>query len=571
MKLRYSIVLTMCLLIAGVHESFSQAENVPVDHPVYRYLKILEVKRIIERYHDAVLPLSRNDVIFFLQTIQQRENQLTDIERSQLRDFLTEFEYELSFNIDSAYSLLQWNEPTLKDEVKQWFSEKEKYLYTFLDSNLTLFVDGLLTMDARRSQGDALGEKNAVFVQFGGRLRGTIYNRFGYYLQGTNAQFWGSREVLRRDKFISQAHTLSVTDAQNFDFVHGYVRYDAGVVSLQVGRERLLWGNGYGDKLIASDNVREYDFIRGEAEYKSLKYTYLHAWLLGKRSNFRFTLPSDTASYFDEPLNADKYFASHRLEFSFPKLFDIGFQEMVIYSNRSVDLAYLNPVTLIESAQRSRGERDNVLWAFDVQTHFIKNLEFQGTILFDDINFPKWGTNSVQNKFAYQIGALAVDPFGVSNTSIAVEYTRIEPFTFSHNRSRDNDYGSQGKILSHHIGSNSESWFFRTNYQLTHRLFTSLSYEMQRKGENVYGEGGRLMQNVGSDILQPHRPGVDSDWKDFLGGNLVRTNRFQALLTYEIINEFFLDGRFQYEQIENTASNITLKNQDYGIALRIDF
>jgi hypothetical protein len=79
------------------------------------------------------------------------------------------------------------------------------------------------------------------------------------------------------------------------------------------------------------------------------------------------------------------------------------------------------------------------------------------------------------------------------------------------------------------------------------------------------------MQNVGSDILQPHRPGVDSDWKDFLGGNLVRTNRFQALLTYEIINEFFLDGRFQYEQIENTASNITLKNQDYGLALRIDF
>jgi hypothetical protein len=571
MKFYFYILFLFCLVLLNSSPGLSQAENVPVDHPVYRFLKLMETKGIIERFHDAVLPISRKKVSAFLQTVQEKQDQLTSVEQNQLKDFAVEFEYELTQTMDSTYELLAWREPTVGNEVREWFGEKEKYLYFYTDTNLTFFVNGLLTFDARRSSGGVLTGENAAFVQVGGRIRGSIYQSLGYYLEGTNAQFWGSRDVLRRDKYISQTHTINVLDARNFDVARGYVRYDAGIVSLQVGRERLLWGNGYGDKLIVSDNVREFDFLRADAQYKSLNYTFLHAWLLGKRTHLPFTFPFDTSSVFYEPVNADKYFAAHRLEFSFPQLFDIGFQEMVIYSNRSVDLAYLTPITFIESLQRARGERDNVLWSFDVQTHFVKNIEFHAAILFDDINFPKWGTNSVQNKFAYQIGALAADPLGVANTSIVVEYTRIEPYTFSHNRSRDNDYGSQGKILSHHIGPNADSWFFKTDYRLTHRVFISFRYEMERKGENVYGANGQLVKNVGGDILLPHRPGVDSHTKEFLGGNLVRTNRFQAVLTYEIVNEMFLDGRYQYEKIENSALNSTTQNHDYGIALRIDF
>lgn len=530
----------------------------------------MELKGIIENYHDAVLPLSRREVASYLKTIKEHQELLTSVERDRLHDFEIEFQYELTETIGKSYSLFHFSEPSFSKHIDAVMSEGEKFLYVYADTNLSFWVNGLLTIDARRSQGDALGNERAAFVQFGGRIRGSIYQNLGYYIQGTNAKFWGSRDVLRRDKYISQAYTLNVLDAQNFDIIEGYVRYAPGIVSLQVGRERLLWGLGYGDKMIASDNVRHYDFIRADAQYKSLKYTFLHGWLLGRRSHLSFQIAPDTFR-FSEPFNADKYFAAHRLEFSFPSLFDVGFQEMVIYSNRSVDLAYLNPVTLIESAQRARDERDNVLWALDVQTHFLRNLEFQGTILFDDINFPKWGTNSIQNKFAYQVGMMAVDPFGVHNTSVMVEYTRIEPFTFSHHRSRDNDYGSNGKILSHHIGPNSDSWFFRTDYFLTHNLFVSLRYETQRKGENIYGANQQLIKNAGGDILQPHRRGKDPETKEFLGGNLVRTNRFQAFLTYEIVNEIFFDVWYRFEERANSGLNRTINDHDYGIALRVDF
>jgi hypothetical protein len=565
-RLYVVVLITACSCPA----LFSQAENVPVGHPVYSFLKRMELKGIVQRYHDAILPLSRHEVAELLQTVRKKQEQLTTVEQTILDDLFIEFEYDIAGTTIGYHSFFDSPETTFASTVNGFLSDKEKFLYTYNDSNLTFFVDGLLTLDARRSTGDALGNENAEFMQVGGRIRGTVYQRFGYYLQGTNAQFWGSRDVLKRNKTISQAYTLNVPDAKNFDFVEGYARYDAGILSLQVGRERVLWGNGYGDKLILSDNPRVFDFIRADAQYKSLKYTFMHAWLLGKRSELTFSLPSDTSYKFDEPIVGDKYFASHRLEFSFPQLFDIGFQEVAIYSNRSPDLAYLNPVTLLESAQRSREERDNILWAFDIQTHVMKNIELQASIFFDDINVPKWGTNDVQNKNALQIGVMAVDPLRVSNSAFSIEYTRVEPYTFSHNRSRDNDYGSGGRILGHHIGPNAESWYCRLDYLFDRKLRSSFSFEVQREGDNIYDTSGKLIKNVGGDILQPYRS-IDSNQKEFLGGNFIRTLYGSAFVTYEIMNEVSLDFRYQYMQRENFGLNTKTVDHDFGIALRLDF
>ncbi len=529
----------------------------------------MEIKGIIERYHDAILPLSRRQVAEFLKDVKERETEITGVERSYLRDFLVEFEYEVSGMLVNTLSVIESTEPTLGATLSEVFSDREKYLYAYVDTNLSFFVNGLLTFDARRSTGDALGGENAGFVQFGGRIRGSIFDHLGYYLQATNAEFRGSRDVLERDKIISQSYELRALNASNFDFVEGYVRYGANIVSAQVGRERLFWGNGLGDRLVLSDNPRVFDFVRADAEYKSLKYTFVHAWILGTRSSLTFTLPSDTASTFVEPVVSDKYFAAHRLEFSFPSLFDLAAQEMVIYGNRSPDLAYLNPITLIESAQRSREERDNVFWAFDIQTHFIPRIQLQATFLWDDINLPDLFSDVWTDRWAYQAGVFAADPLGIPNTSVMVEYTRVEPYVFSHGRSRDGNYGSLGRILGHHIGPNSDSWFVRLDHIFNRKLIASARAELQREGENIKDAAGNLIRNVGGDFLQPHRS-IDSPKKEFLGGNLVRTTRLEFVAAYEIVNEFFLDLWYKFERRENEDSDVTTSNHDFGIGLRVD-
>ena len=550
--------------------ALGQAENVPAYHPVYTFLKRMEVKHLIERYHDAILPLSRKEIGEFLVHLKSRSQELTAAEQGYLEDFLSEFQFDITGTMDGFHRLVDSSEPTFGEALGEIFSNREKYLYAYADTNLSFFVNGIATVDFRRITGDALGNEHSEYFQFGGRIRGTIYNRLGYYLLGTNAQFWGSRELLERDKFIGQAHTIRDASSQNFDMSEGYMRYDGGIVSAEVGTERLLWGIGYDQQMVVSDNVRPFPFIRMDAQYKSLKYTFIHGWLLGKTGQLFFSLPSDTSSQFTEPTNADKYIAAHRLEFSFPGLFDIGGQEIVIYSNRSVDLAYLTPLIVLESAQRARGERDNTLWVFDIQTHFLPGMELSGTLLMDDIHFAEFFKNKWYNRNAYQFGILLTDPLFLPNADLMVQWTRVEPYVFAHDRSRDNSYSSLGVILGPEIGPNADAWFFRTMYTPLRNLRLSCNVTLVRKGMNIVDASGILIRNVGGDFLQPHRA-IDPQERIFLDGILLKTRRIDFLVTYELRNQIWIDAWYNHESTRNTTLNFTTSNNTLGGRIRMEF
>ncbi|MFN0157988.1 MAG: capsule assembly Wzi family protein [Bacteroidota bacterium] len=547
----------------------AQVETVPTHHPVYTFLKRMEVKGFIGRYHDAVLPISRERVGEYLSDLHKERENLTASENGSLADFLSEFQYDISGSTEGYHSLIESDQQTFGGAIAEEISNREKFLYVYHDSSVSFFANGLVTLDARWIDGDALGKDRSVFFQFGGRLRGTAFDRVGYSLQATNAQFWGSRALLQRDRLINQSFALRTPDAKNFDFAEGYVRYDGDIFSVQIGRERLLWGNGYEQKLTLSENVRVYDFIRADAQYKSIKYTFVHAWLLGRKSFIEVTHPEDTSFTFYEPVVADKYVAAHRIEFSFPGLFDIGAQEMVVYSNRAPDLAYLNPLNVIESAQRSREERDNVFWGFDIQTHFIRGVEFTGSVLLDDIHFGRAFANSWVNRYAVQAGVMLADPLGIDNTSFMMEYTRVEPFVFSHNRSRDNDFGSLGQPLGPWIGPNADSWFFRADYFPERNLAFSVRVSLSRQGENVFDSTGTLIYNAGGNILLPHRD-QDPLTKSFLSGTLIKSRRVEFIGLFELINQLWLEGRYAYEAEENATLPSTTNNHNINFQVRME-
>ncbi len=549
--------------------AYGQAENVPAGHPVYAYLKRLEVKGLIERYRDVVLPLGRREVGELLTEVRGHRAKLSSAEQGWLDDFLAEFRYDIVGSMEGIHSLISSSEPSPGAALALEFANREKFLYAFADSNVSLFVNGLLDFDLRRITGDALDRQHAEYIQAGGRVRGTALGRIGYYFQATNAQFWGSRELLERDPQISQSYGIRTADAKNFDFSDGYVRYDGRFFSVQLGHERVLWGYGQDQKMVLSDNVRPFDFIRADVQYKAIKYTFLHAWLLGSESTIHFALPFDTSAEFSEPVIADKFFAGHRLELGFPGLFDFGFQEMYIYSNRSVDLAYLNPFILLESAQRARGERDNGLWAFDIKTHFIPGLELHGTMLYDDIHVPDFFSKKWYDKYAWQAGMVYADAFTIPNTTLMVEYTHVEPWVFGHERSRDNSYTSLGAILGPAMGPNADSWFIRMDFLPARNLFLSARVTIARKGGNVFDSLGTLVRNVGADALMPHRV-TDSQTKAFLDGVLANSSRIEFLATYEFINQMWLDFRYGFDELENTARGGRKQNHQVGVRVRTE-
>jgi hypothetical protein len=553
--------------VCAPHRLAAQAETVPAHHPVYTFLKRMEVRGMVGHYFDALLPLSRSNIGALLVEAATHAPALTRAERDRLEDFRAEFRPETDSTMEGFLSVFDADAPGVGSGPATMLEHGEHHLYIRRDSLFTLFVNGFLTVDGRAISGDALGRANAAYVQFGGGVRGTILDHLGYFLRATNAQFWGSRELLERDPVISQSYALGTLDAQNFDVAEGGVRYQATPVSVQVGRERVLWGNGADQQMILSANPRVFDFIRADVEYRSFKYSFLHAWLLGRRSSIAFVLPSDSSAVFGEPVVADKYFAGHRLECSIGGAVDIGAQEMVVYSNRGPDLAYLNPVTLIESAQRSREERDNVLWAFDLQTRFLPGLQATGTIVFDDLHLAQFFDDFWYNRYAYQAGLIATDPLGVADVTLIAEYTRVEPFTFAHNRSRDNDFGSLGAILGPRIGPNADSWFVRADYEPFWNLRLSARVLFSRKGENVVDADGRLIRNVGGDILQPHRAS-DPERRRFLDGIRVNSTTVDLLATWEPRNQLWLDAAYSGEFIRRPASGASASNHTVIVRVR---
>ncbi len=544
---------------------FSQVENIPASHNIYSFLKRMELKGIINDYYDAILPLSRKQIANFINVISDNRNKLTNVENLILDDLLIEFEYDLKKTNHYSFNLFYKDDDVVSGLIRGTFQEKEKYLYLFKDSSVNLFLNGLLNVDFRRFTGTNLTD-NASFIEGGIRLRGSIQDKLGYYFMLTNAQFWGNRNVLKMDKKIRQSYALYTLETKNFDFFEGYIKFQAGSISAQIGRERIFWGRSYGDKLYISDYARIFDAIRTDFEYKFLKYTFLHGWLNGSK-NYRY-IP-EFNSY--EPVASDKFIAAHRLDIAFTNYFQFGIHEFEIYSNRSVDLGYLNPISFFESVQRSRGERDNGFLGFDLKFKPMKNLEFHTDLFFDDIEIPMLGKNRWDNKYALQFGLMAVDPLGLKNFDFVVEYTQIDPYVFSHNRSLENSFANDDVLLGTQIGPNAISWYFKLNSYLSNRLTISTSYEFQRSGENIYDLSGNIIKNVGGDFRIPLRIGIDQIPTKLLDGQICDTHIFQIFVSYEFINEFYLDLRYKrYEsKLQNVIKNLTY--HDYGITLRIDF
>ncbi len=569
MHMTSRFILLAAVLLASWSRLAAQQETVPVGHPVYAFLKRMDAGGRLERYRDAVLPLSRNTVAGYLGEIDRARSSLSRADQGWLADFLAEFHFDLTGSLEKTRSLLGAEGGSTGERLLAELGNAEKFLYASSDSLTSLFVNALVDVDARAIRGDALGSTHTEYLQFGGRIRGTALGHIGFSAQATNAQFWGSRDLLGRDPQISRSYTLYTTDAQNFDFSEGYIRYGSNLISVEVGQQRMLWGFGQGQPMVLSENPQVFPAIRMDIEYKALKYTFLHAWILGQNSSVTFEIPQDTSATYSEPVIADKYLAAHRIEFSFPGVLDFGFSETYIYANRSVDLAYLNPFVLLESAQRSRGERDNGAWAFDLRTRCIPALQLHGTFVYDDIHVGHLFHDVWYDRYAWQAGLVYADPFTIPNTTLYAEYTHVEPWMYGHNRSREGSFTSGTYLLGPQIGPNADSWYFRLDVTPARNLFLSARVLIPRKGQNVYDASGYLVVNAGADPLVPHRS-VDPETKQFLGGNLEKGTAAEFRFRYEPVNQIWLEGSYQYDRLVRVTAGGTEVNHTVILHLRTE-
>ncbi len=553
MKKYFLLTALLILFIESI--SIAQVENVQINNSVYTFLKEMKVKGILSFIREDDPVLSRFEVKNFLDTINVHESELSATEKK----LLSKYQIEYSDKINSETSTQLFNpQNNFFSDLDEMVTDKVKYLYAYQEENNNIYFEwlGHFYHGQDFSKGNAI---NSDLYDIGFRIRGTVFNHLGYNLTVIKGGVSGNKnlaEVLEPRLLTSFKWIENSENIGNYDFNYGYLKYHSEPmkdmnIAIQLGREDITLGYGYGSKLVLSGDNPTMDFLKFNFDYGIISFTSLHASTTGYFSY----IPEDRYT---------KYFAHNHLKLKFNNLFDVGIGETMIYSGRGIELGYLTPLAFYKFIEMGIQDRDNGNLYFDLQTKFIKNLELQGTFLLDEDILSNLGDlEKYTNKTAYQLGAFWYQPLSIENLSLIFEYTKIRPYVYTHYEIKNN-YTAFGKNLGHRIGPNADELMIRTNFNFNEWIRLTLEYRYQREGNNIYSDDGTLIKNVGGDIALTHGYILKTDRAFFLDGERINTNFFSAELRIEPIRDFIFDISFNYQSRSNITKNIST-NLSYAL------
>ena len=546
------IILVLLLIFSStfVDTTFSQVENVPITNGVYTFLKEMKVKGILSFIREDDPVLSRFELKNLLEQINNRNSELSSTENKILNKYL--FEFSDTINPDSSTQLFN-PQHSLFSDLDQMVTDKIKYLYAYKEPENNIYFEWLGHFYHGQDFSNDFA-MNSNLYDIGFRIRGTVFNHLGYNLTVLKGGVSGAKnlaEIIEPRLLTSFKWLENSENIGNYDFTYGYLKYHSEPykdmsVSVQLGREDITLGYGYGSKLVLSGDNPTMDFLKFNFDYGIVSFTSLHA---------------STTGYFTYPPSEryTKYFAHNHLKLKFDNLFDVGIGETMIYSGRGIELGYLTPVAFYKFIEMGIQDRDNGNIYFDLQTKFLNNLELQGTFLLDENILSNLGDlDKYTNKTAYQLGAFWYQPLSINDLSLIFEYTKIRPYVYTHFDIKNN-YTAFGANLGHRIGPNADELMFRSNYNFNEWIRMTIEYRYQREGNNVYSADGTLIKNVGGDIALSHGYILQTDRAYFLDGERVNTNYYSVGLRIEPIRDFIFDISYNQKSSSNITKNFTSK------------
>ncbi|MCX7879252.1 MAG: hypothetical protein N2517_01155 [Ignavibacteria bacterium] len=525
-----------------IETSFSQVENVPTSNPVYSFLKRLQIQGILKNVSFFRIPFTRGEVVEMLKLAKDSSYLLSTSDLNLLNTFLSEFDI-----IPEKVSVLIPSETdSLFISINDLFSEKDKYIYKYQDVKNSVSAKPLGSLRFMVGS-DKEKNENSIYGNLGFRVYGTIDSVLGYFLQVTNGKFFsGSRRFgIREDKTLAHSVKFTLLDS-DFDLVESHVRFQYKWFYTGISRETRFLGSGVNQTIVVSDNAPPMDEFFLGVKFQNFRYCFSH-----------FSLISQSKTDWQYGVNADippKYLVLHTATLLL-KNFNLTYFETIVYSGRSVELAYLNPFTFLKSVEHSLHDRDKTTMGLSFEWNPLPSFQILGTWMLEDLVISEIGKNFWGNKTAWNIGSFVAFPF---STNIGVEYTRVEPYMFTH-FNRTNNRTNDGKLFGTYLYPNSDELSVSlTSYLLGSKYPLNLRVSYQRHGANVTDDSGKVIRNVGGDFNYT-RSGDDSYRVKFLDGIRKDLFRVQVGYGFELFRNLNLQLFGEYRKQQNLPSYFLFK------------
>jgi hypothetical protein len=291
-----------------------------------------------------------------------------------------------------------------------------------------------------------------------------------------------------------------------------------------------------------------FDYLRLTARLGRVSFTHLHASLLAG--------PESVARTGVDAVIPSKYLAAHLISFGPFAGIRGTIGESVVYSRRPFEIGYLNPLNFIKSQEHYLRDRDNSNMYAAVSINPVDRLFFEGEFVLDDLKFSEIGKGYWSNKTAWRVGARAT-AFPLSWSDFGVNYTRLEPYVFSHFDSA-NAYTHDGVTLAGAgLQPNSEMLEASLRVVPVPNLTARLSVGFVQHGANITdpARGDSVVRNVGGDVGRTFDSTSGNTFSvTFLDGRLEKAVRLRFEAEYEPIRNLYLRLIASHTRTESSIS-----------------
>jgi hypothetical protein len=280
---------------------------------------------------------------------------------------------------------------------------------------------------------------------------------------------------------------LDNNKGRTWDFFRARTDWQAtSYLKISTGYDYLSYGPARRNKLALRGSDFYWRAIQDTADYAYIKRPVPTPFI-----GWDLSLASVSYSQYAAQLKSwreyEKYLHAHRLNFKVHDNFSFGLSEIAVYGSRpyehrDIEPTYLLPFMPYLFAKTYGEDRDNNGISADFSWKLFNKIEIYNEWFMDDLD---------RNKWAASLG-IAIDfaKIGMFNWDYNFEYTRIEPWVYTHNKGLSTDYTHFGNSLGSDLGSNSREFYSRLGISFKELLRLDLSASGIEKDALHYQEYG---------------------------------------------------------------------------------
>lgn len=437
-----------CLALALPAVSYGAASvNIPLDDSVVRDLERLEIKGLVKSGMLSTRPLSRTEAA------------------------------RLAAEAEGEYASRRQKPGSQAGRII-------KRLYREFHGEVEGYASGTYVKPLEKAYVDYLYSGKTPYFR-------SVNNNGDFYSSGSNtrAGIWLSARL--GDSLALSLNPEYRLDEQstNVRLNTGYIAAGAGNFSLLLGKDSMWWGSGRHGALLMTDNVEPLEMVKASSDRP-----FLLPWIFGRLGLFKPTVFLARLETERGPANPN--LLGMRLDFKPTERFQIGFNRVFMFGGegrRSLSASeWLKIFIASDSSEHSDSPiNGNQIASIDASYVYVSDygyLPFSGIKLYTE-----WGAEDSSGDTktptgrANMYGAYIDEPFWLSDVDFRVEWAntarnaRYGPTWYKHSVYKSG-YTVEGRVIGHHMGSDSNDLFVRGQYHAWSNISFGVDYDKEVSG-----------------------------------------------------------------------------------------